>query len=357
MARDLSMGLSLCMHFHLSECMLTCFAVLSGQQRGTDSRSYRRSRSPSRTPPRPTREVFRDGYNPYRDERRTNRRSGGDRGYERERSFSPRPGGRGRDPYSPPGRQFRPDRSPQGRRPGGGPGAAAGGADENSETINIDSKLVGMIIGRQGDNLRRIESDSGARVQFLDSPEFNKAIRLCRISGAKTARENAKVEINRVINENSASRPGFRGSDRPPHQGQDGGSGQPKPGEGDGAMQIMVPDRTVGLIIGRAGETIRDLQERSGCHVNIEGDGKSVSGLRPVNLSGPPRAMQNAKELILEIVESDARQPPNPPQREPRGHVDMGGSGDKINDTLFIPKESVGMIIGKGMVLKSRQMG
>lgn len=328
---------------------MTSFAVLIGQQRGTDSRSYRRSRSPSRTPPRPTREVFRDGYNPYRDERRTNRRGGGDRGYERERSFSPRPTGRGREAYSPPGRQFRPDRSPQGRRTGGGlGGGGGGGADENSETINIDSKLVGMIIGRQGDNLRRIESDSGARVQFLDSPEFNKAIRLCRISGAKTARDNAKVEINRVISENSASRPGFRGSERPPHQSQDGGSGQP--GDGDGAMQIMVPDRTVGLIIGRAGETIRDLQERSGCHVNIEGDGKSVSGLRPVNLSGPAHAMQNAKELILEIVESDSRQPANAPQRDPRGHPDMGPSGDKINDTLFIPKESVGMIIGKGIV-------
>ena len=59
------------------------------------------------------------------------------------------------------------------------------------------------------------------------------------------------------------------------------------------------------LLIGRGGETIKDLQERSGCHVNILGESKSVSGLRPVNLIGSPEAVRVAKDLILEIVDSD----------------------------------------------------
>ncbi|KAK2736595.1 hypothetical protein FQN57_000712 [Myotisia sp. PD_48] len=310
--------------------------------RSVDSRSYRRSRSPSRTPPRATRDVFRDGYNPYRDERRPDRRSGGgDRGYGRERSFSP-PAGRNADTYSsPPPRHYRNpgDRSP-GRR---------AGIEDNSETIDIDTKLVGMVIGRQGENLRRIESESGTRIQFLDSPEYNKRIRLCTITGHKSARESAKAEINRVIDEgNTSSRSaGARVFEPSGHSNHDGG-GNSRFADEENSMQIMVPDRTVGLIIGRAGETIKDLQERSGCRVNIVNEDRSVAGQVPVNLMGPARAMQHAKELILEIVESDSRSSGAQPSREPRGQDTALGPTDKINDKLFIPKESVGMIIGKG---------
>jgi far upstream element-binding protein len=122
-------------------------------------------------------------------------------------------------------------------------------------------------------------------------------------------------------------------------------------------MQIMVPDRTVGLIIGRGGETIRDLQERSGCHVNIVGEQKSVNGLRPVNLIGTPQAAAKAKDLIMEIVESDSKSAASkdraPAQRDSGRDMGYGGGGGgggdgKINDQIFVPSEAVGMIIGKG---------
>jgi far upstream element-binding protein len=117
-------------------------------------------------------------------------------------------------------------------------------------------------------------------------------------------------------------------------------------------MQIMVPDRTVGLIIGRGGETIRDLQERSGCHVNIVGEQKSVNGLRPVNLIGSREAAAKAKDLIMEIVESDSKSLASkdraPAQRDSGRDGGYGGGGEKINDSIFVPSEAVGMIIGKG---------
>jgi far upstream element-binding protein len=123
-------------------------------------------------------------------------------------------------------------------------------------------------------------------------------------------------------------------------------------------MQIMVPDRTVGLIIGRGGETIRDLQERSGCHVNIVGEQKSVNGLRPVNLIGSREAAARAKDLIMEIVESDSKgttsKDRTSAQRDQArdtgyGSGHGGGGGlDKVNDSIFVPSEAVGMIIGKG---------
>lgn len=121
---------------------------------------------------------------------------------------------------------------------------------------------------------------------------------------------------------------------------------------------MMVPNRTVGLIIGRGGETIRDLQERSGCHVNIVGEDKSVSGLRPVNLIGTKEATAIAKELILEIVDSDNKSMAQagggvPAARStaagfPGGFVGGDTTGEKINDTITVRSEAVGMIIGRG---------
>ena len=154
--------------------------------------------------------------------------------------------------------------------------------------------------------------------------------------------------------------PGFGQGPGPgpgPGPGRGSGASTPMrgPGPGQESTQMMVPNRTVGLIIGRGGETIRDLQERSGCHVNIVGEDKAVSNLRPVNLIGTREQAAIAKELILEIVDSDSRgQTVNgpPPIRQPvmtsTGRSDT--VGERVNDSITVPSEAVGMIIGKGML-------
>lgn len=222
------------------------------------------------------------------------------------------------------------------------------------ETIVIESGLVGLIIGRQGENLRRVEAETTTRVQFMTGPEASGPMRQCKITGTRQARESAKAEIYRIIDENGNS-----SATRAANATQSFQKGtsvhQPPLRAGEDATQIMVPNRTVGLIIGRGGETIRDLQERSQCHVNIVGEEKSINGLRPVNLIGTPQAAAMAKELIMEIVESDTKSLANQGGnvREIRGAT--GGAGasdglnnDKISDTIIVPSEAVGMIIGKG---------
>lgn len=296
-------------------------------------RPYRRSRS--RSPPR--RDAARDSYNPYRDERRDERRGGG---FGRDRSRSPPR----RNTFSP--QQYGGnDRSPP--------------PNDNSEVILIDSSLVGLVIGRQGESLRRIEQESSTRIQFINGPEAGPQ-RECRITGSPGARISAKREINRIIEENGGNPARETGRNARAGGAKAVGQQQPALREGEQSSQIMVPDRTVGLIIGRGGETIRDLQERSGCHVNIVGENKSVNGLRPVNLIGSPAAAAHAKELIMEIVDSDTKQmdgpAPNQQHHQPqfqnkRDNFDPysgAGGGNKINDSIMVPSDAVGMIIGKG---------
>ncbi|KAJ4381342.1 hypothetical protein N0V86_003691 [Didymella sp. IMI 355093] len=299
-------------------------------------RPYRLSRSRSRSPQR--RDQPRDSYNPYRDERRDERR-GAPAGYGRDRSRSPSR----RNTFSPPRQQY-------------GAHDRATPPNDNSEVILIDSSLVGLVIGRQGESLRRIEQESGTRIQFINGPEAGPQ-RQCRITGPPGARISAKREINRIIEENGGNP--ARETGRNARAPQKAMSQQPALREGEQSSQIMVPDRTVGLIIGRGGETIRDLQERSGCHVNIVGENKSVNGLRPVNLIGSPAAAAHAKELIMEIVDSDTKQmdggghqQPQQNQQNQRRDFDPygggGAGGNKINDSIMVPSDAVGMIIGKG---------
>ena len=228
-----------------------------------------------------------------------------------------------------------------------------GGYDDNSEIISIGSGLVGLIIGRQGENLRRIEKDTQTRVQFVTPPDAGGSERECKITGLPGQREYAKSEIYRVIQE-SGKDPGSSSGRAPPPPDRDMGIGmkqagahQPALRTGEDSVTIMVPNRTVGLIIGKGGETIRDLQERSHCHVNITGEDKSEGGLRPVNLIGTPEAAKMARDLIMDIVETDTKNLPNSGGKPDNG-IFRGGGNEKINDQIIVPSESVGMIIGKG---------
>jgi far upstream element-binding protein len=297
---------------------------------GGDPRHFRsRSRSPSAR-----RDAYRDNFNPYRDERRDDTR-GSARDYGRDRSLSPGPS-RGR-----PSGTFSPR------------GSSGRGGDDENEVMQIESSLVGLIIGRQGENLRRVESETGCRVQFITGPDNQGPYRQCRISGPRTKRPEARAAINRIIEDSGMGAIARAGLDK-----SHGAGGRNPPAatlrEGEDCMQIMVPDRTVGLIIGRGGETIRDLQERSGCHINIVGENKSVNGLRPVNLIGTPEAAAQAKEAIMEIVDSDSRnvngggKQDRPPKNDFGRDSGPGGGGERINDSIYVPSEAVGMIIGKG---------
>ena len=233
-------------------------------------------------------------------------------------------------------------------------------SDGETETIRVKSSLVGLIIGRNGENLRKVESESGARVQFIQAKDSHVPERQCTISGSLRARESAKAAIFDIIEENGGQNVMLEKGAYTP-----GMSGRAKPNlpalrEGENNTQLYVPDKTVGLIIGRGGEQIKQLQEQSGCHVNIVGENKSVNGLRPVNLIGNERATAIAKDLIMEIVESDTRGAAAGNQQagqRDRGFNNYGnngrasqqqGGGDWIEKTIQVPSEAVGMIIGKG---------
>ena len=73
-------------------------------------------------------------------------------------------------------------------------------------------------------------------------------------------------------------------------------------GAGGGMFEMMVPGHKVGLIIGKGGETIKQLQERSGAKIIIIQDSPEVAHEKPLRITGDPGAVEAAKELVTEML-------------------------------------------------------
>jgi len=64
---------------------------------------------------------------------------------------------------------------------------------------------------------------------------------------------------------------------------------------------FKIPDRFVGLVIGRAGEQIKRLQQESQCKIRIasESDGTAE---RSCTLTGSQQAIDHAKHMLDEVI-------------------------------------------------------
>lgn len=175
----------------------------------------------------------------------------------------------------------------------------------------IETVHVGMVIGKGGETLRRIERDTGARVQFtpgITPPLLSPAnmaespnrpgVRVANILGSTSQVHAARAAIKALVENSLNGKPD--NARREPHE-----QGPTSRVRESNKFTFTVPDKCVGLIIGRGGESINEIQRKSGSRVNIVPESQSVNGRRPVNLFGSEEANERAKELIEAIVRQD----------------------------------------------------
>ncbi|KAI4332427.1 hypothetical protein L6164_017336 [Bauhinia variegata] len=133
-----------------------------------------------------------------------------------------------------------------------------------------------------------------------------------------------------------------------PDNKQDDYSGQ-KPSTSDTtARKIEVPNNKVGVLIGKAGDTIRYLQYNSGAKIQItrDADADPRSATRPVELIGSLDSIEKAEKLISAVIaEADAGGSPSLVARGlSPAQVTVGSEQIQIQ----VPNEKVGLIIGRG---------
>nr|GEW21100.1 KH domain-containing protein [Tanacetum cinerariifolium] len=118
-------------------------------------------------------------------------------------------------------------------------------------------------------------------------------------------------------------------------------------GDGISSRKLEVPSNKVGVLIGKAGDTIRTLQNSSGARIQITRDAEADpnSATRPVQLIGSIESINKAERLIKEVIaEADAG---GSPSLIARGYS-MNSSGFGEQTHIQVPNEKVGVIIGKG---------
>lgn len=124
-------------------------------------------------------------------------------------------------------------------------------------------------------------------------------------------------------------------------QNSDGGVGG---GFGGGYQEIMIPGSMVGLVIGRGGETIKQLQERSGAKMVIIQDGPGQELEKPLRISGDAPNVEHAKKLVYELIQERESYSANNRQPQQQQQYNNGG-GEQAE--IFVPKIAVGVVIGK----------
>lgn len=136
-----------------------------------------------------------------------------------------------------------------------------------------------LVVGPQGETLKRLEKMSGASIT-LDQSYVDPEERRFLVSGLPEDVDEAKrLIIDRPLNFSSYP-----------------------------SINISVPQVRVGLIIGKRGETIREIQEKSGAKVVVTPDMATGSGNvnnnreRIITVIGEQQAVDRAKDMIEEIV-------------------------------------------------------
>lgn len=172
-----------------------------------------------------------------------------------------------------------------------------------SKKIEIPNGRVGVIIGKGGETIKYLQLQSGAKIQVTRDMDAdpNSPNRGVELTGTPDQIAKAEQLIRDVLNE-----------------AESGGSGivsRRLPGQLGGAEQYtqMIPNNKVGLIIGKKGETIKNMQSSTGARIQViplhlpPGDPATE---RTLQIDGTPEQIEAAKLMVNEVIsENHIRNP------------------------------------------------
>ncbi|XP_053447533.1 tudor and KH domain-containing protein [Nycticebus coucang] len=149
------------------------------------------------------------------------------------------------------------------------------GEDDIEIEMRVPQEAVKFIIGQQGANIKQLRKQTGARID-VDTENVGDE-RVLLISGFPVQVCKAKAAIHQMLVENTPV-----------------------------SEQLSVPQRSVGRIIGRGGETIRSICKASGAKITCDKESEGTLLLsRRIKISGTQKEVAAAKHLILEKVSED----------------------------------------------------
>ena len=128
---------------------------------------------------------------------------------------------------------------------------------EGYEKVKIPNDRVGLVIGRQGVVIKDLMSQTCTQIQVPHDPDRDDpSVRSVVITGDPKNVLEAKRRIQAIVDGQMGTLP----------------IGVP-------TTKMLIPDDKVGLVIGKGGTVIKDIQAKTKAHVQIPG--KPVKGVHP----------------------------------------------------------------------------
>uniref|UniRef100_UPI00358E8E2A RNA-binding protein Nova-2-like n=1 Tax=Myxine glutinosa TaxID=7769 RepID=UPI00358E8E2A len=167
--------------------------------------------------------------------------------------------------------------------------------------VLVPSYAAGSIIGKAGQTIVQLQKETGATIKLSKSKDFYPGTteRVALIQGSLDALNGVHSFISERILEVPSAGSKLESS----------GLLQPQTSVNPDRVKqskIIVPNSTAGLIIGKAGTTVKSIMEASGAWVQLSQKPEGVNLTeRVVTVSGEREQLQQAVQLILEKIRED----------------------------------------------------
>ena len=173
--------------------------------------------------------------------------------------------------------------------------------------ITVPQAAVGVVIGKGGEMIKKIQNDTGANIQFQQNISGRNE-RTATVSGTLDQIEHAKVIVQDLIEsvmKRDQQMGGFGGGRNGNWGGGGAGGGFGRGAMGrDGKQEISfpVPANKCGIVIGKGGETIKAINMQSGAHCELDRRPPPNPNEKIFLVKGSPDQVEHAKRLICEKV-------------------------------------------------------
>jgi len=204
---------------------------------------------------------------------------------------------------------------------------AEGKPGQVTVVVKCPQNMVGRVIGKGGETVKSLQQMCGAHVdinQNFPQGEPREVI----ITGAPDKVRKGEEYVHQLI-----------------HGGADAAAALVNSAVGPPSLWVECPKDKVGRVIGKGGETVKNLQQTSGARIQID---QSQEPCR-ISVAGPPNAVETAQQMLNDIISGGhyqrvpgpGVQPVAPASMRPQLQVPMQQPGAGYAPMGFNPYSSV----------------
>jgi far upstream element-binding protein len=195
--------------------------------------------------------------------------------------------------------------------------------------LEIPNHLVGYLIGKGGENIHKMQSQTGVHVQITKESDMKpgETLRLVVLRGSEEGVVEAKRRVDELVRERSAGNKNTKALEQMEAYSF--------------VLKVPVPNDKVGVIIGKGGNIVKGIQERTNTMIHIphtpDEDNQTI---RTLCLCGDTRDAVDAAQMEIFMILQQQQQNLAP-----------------VNALyLAVPDERVGVVIGRaGVTIKEIQ--